>query len=117
MAASFRAGMMRRRRREPETQQVRSPHPDPRVEQRLQHILALREVAAQQQQGVTDAYEEVKALRHKARSGDQVYASFRANAADSLAAKIPAMEKRIGVTFAEISALTDALSETDLAYL
>ena len=109
---------MRRRRREPEmTQRVRSPHPDPRVEQRLQHILALRTMAEQQQRGVTDSYDEVRELRRKARTGDQAYRSSRIQAADSLAAKIPAMEKRITETFAKVTALTDALSETDLAYL
>jgi len=99
------------------TSRVRSPHSDPRVEQRLQHVLALREIAAQQQRGVADSYEEVKALRAKARTGDQMYRSAHLSAADSLAAKIPAMEKRISDTFAEITVLMDALSETDLAYL
>lgn len=96
---------------------VRSPHPDGRVEQKLQHILALRALGEQQQKGVADTYEHVSEFRRKARSGDQIYSSQRMDQADRLARQIPAMEQRVSETFAEISRLTEGLSDTDLAYL
>ena len=77
----------------------------------------MRRIAERQQTGLDDTYGEITALRRRARNGDHLYSSSRNADADALQAKIPDMERAVKATYDDIRIMTEAMSDTDLAYL
>lgn len=100
---------------------LRQPHPDPRMESRLQRIIALRESAARKE-GLSRQYaEEIGRLsseyRHLAGDGWGSRAGDMEKRLKALQSDTRQLEDEIGRVHDEIAERTAELSDTDLAYL
>jgi predicted nucleic acid-binding Zn-ribbon protein len=110
------AGIFRRRHAPP-----RQPHPDPRMEARLQRIVALRESAARKgdlsRQYAGEIGKLSKGYRNRAFNGYPASAGDLERRLNALQGELRQVEAEIGRIHDEIAARTAELSDTDLAYL
>jgi septal ring factor EnvC (AmiA/AmiB activator) len=108
-------------RRRPPARPTRQPHPDPRMESRLQRIIALRETAARKEDLSRQYAQEIGKLSTEYRTQAKLGQGFRARDMESrlkdLQADIRQLEEEIGRVHDEIAERTAELDDTDLAYL
>jgi len=99
----------------------RQPHPDPRMESRLQRIIALRESAARKEDLSRQYAEEIgrlsAAYRKQARLGWGARAGDMEKRLKDLQSDTRQLEDEFGRVHDDIAERTAELSDTDLSYL
>lgn len=99
----------------------REPHPEPRMEARLQRIVALRESAARKEALSRQYAAEIgnlsAAYRNEARSGNLGRAAALETRLKDLQQETRHLEGEIGTIHDQIAERTAELSDTDLSYL
>lgn len=113
--------MMRRKKHEPGPGQKRVPHPDPRVEIRLQRIIALRESAARRVVLIEQYRAEIEKLSYvyRDRIDDNCYAGARNTESRMMTLQndIRLLESEIDDVHASIAKHAEDLNDVELSYL